>query len=222
MLGFNPFSDLPISSIELPVITGTINVTDENDTADIQAALGQVTTGEISATDENDTASITATVTAGTITGTISVTDENDTANIIAVNEAQPSEMDMHDGFTKEEVKRFRKLQKKLNEAQQKLIEEKANKDQRRKQAIADVVDPKPIQVKKTELESDAEVKIDTPSIDLNQLNATIINLQRQQEQLLKTVELRNRIAQVQAMLAIHEAQLAAERDDEEALLLLI
>ena len=221
MLGFNPFSDLPISSLELPVITGTINVTDENDTADIQAAIGAVTTGQISATDENDTASITATVT-DVITGTISVTDENDTANIVATNGEQPSEMDMHDGFTKEEVKRFRKLQKKLNEAQQKLIEEKANKDQRRKQAIADVFDPKPIQVKKTELESDTEVKIDTPSIDLNQLNATIINLQRQQEQLLKTVELRTRIAQVQAMLAIHEAQLEAERDDEEALLLLI
>lgn len=198
MLGFNPFSDLPISAIELPVITGTINVTDENDTADIQAAIGSV------------------------ITGTISVTDENDTSNIVATNGEQPSEMDMHDGFTKEEVKRFRKLQKKLNEAQQKLIEEKATKDERRKQAIADVVNPKPIQVKKTELESDAEVKIDTPSIDLNQLNATIINLQRQQEQLLKTVELRTRIAQVQAMLAIHEAQLAAEQDDEEALLLLI
>lgn len=222
MLGFNPFSDLPISSLELPVITGTINVTDENDTADIQAAIGAVTTGQISATDENDTASITATVTAGTITGTISVTDENDTANIIAENNVQPSDIDTHDGFTKEEIKRFRKLQKKLNEAQQKLIEEKAKKDQRRKQAIADVVDPKPIQVKKTELESDAEVKIDIPSIDLNQLNATIINLERQQEQLLKTVELRTRMAQLQAMLAIHEAQIAAERDDEEALLLLI
>ena len=222
MLGFNPFSDLPLSSLELPVITGTIYVTDENDTADIQAAIGAVTTGQISATDENDTASITATVTAGTITGTISVTDENDTANIIAVNQEQPSEIDTHDGFTREEVKRFRKLQRKLNEAQQKLIEEKANKDKRRKQSIADVVDPKPTQVKETKVESVSEVKIDKPSIDLETLNATIINLERQQQQLLKTVELRNQLSQAYALLAIHEAQLAAERDDEEALLLLL
>lgn len=222
MLGFNPFSDLPISSLELPVITGTISVTDENDTADIQAAIGAVTTGQISATDESDTADLQATVTTPAITGTISVTDENDTANIIAVNQEQPSEIDTHDGFTKEEVKRYRKLQRKLNEAQQQFIEEKANKDKRRKQSIADVVDPKPTQVKETKVEFVSEVKIDKPSIDLKKLNATIINLERQQQQLLRTVELRNQLAQVHALLAIHEAQLAAERDDEEALLLLI
>jgi hypothetical protein len=157
------------------------------------------------------------------VTGVIYAVDQNDTANLVGTVTGGEVTVDTHDGFTKDEYKRYKKLQKKLAQAEADKIQARKTKSLLRKQQIADLVDPKPVlQVKVTKVESVSEVKIDKPSIDLKKLNATIINLQRQQEQLLKTVELRNQIAQAQAMLAIHEAQMAAERDDEEALLLLI
>jgi len=260
VLGFDPISQHPISDISpLERITGTIYVTDSDDTATITGAvavIGSISdtdgtdtayisganradgyilatdgtdtatltgastiSGSISVTDENDTANL---VGATSISGTIDVTDEDDTANIIGSVVPFPDTIDMHDGFTKEEVKRMKKLQKKLAQAEAAKIQARLDKQLLRKQQIRDLVDPKPVQVNSPKVESVSEVKIDKPSTDLKKLNATIINLQRQQEQLLKTVELRNQIAQAQAMLAIHEAQMAAERDDEEALLLLI
>ena len=156
------------------------------------------------------------------VTGVIYAVDQDDTCNIVGTVTGGNVEVDTHDGFTKEEVKRFKKLQKKLAQAEAAKIQARLDKQFLRKQQIRDLVDPKPSQVKQTKVKSVSEVKIDKPSIDTKKLNATIINLQRQQEQLLKTVELRNQIAQAQALLAIHEAQMAAERDDEEALLLLI
>jgi hypothetical protein len=155
------------------------------------------------------------------VTGVIYAVDQNDSCNFVGtVTGGDVPTIDMHDGFTKEEVKRFKKLQKKLAQAEAAKVQARLDKQVLRKQQLRELVDP--TQVKQTKVESVSEVKIDKPSIDTKKLNATIINLQRQQEQLLKTVELRNQIAQAQAMLAIHEAQMAAERDDEEALLLLI
>ena len=156
------------------------------------------------------------------VTGSIYAIDQDDTCAIIGTVTGGSVEVDTHDGFTRDEVKRYKKLQKKLAQAEAAKIQARLDKQLLRKQQIRDLVDPKPIQVNSPKVKSVSEVKIDKPSIDLKKLNATIINLQRQQEQLLKTVELRNQIAQAQAMLAIHEAQMAAERDDEEALLLLI
>ena len=156
------------------------------------------------------------------VTGVIYAIDQDDTCNLVGTVTGGEITVDTHDGFTKDEYKRFKKLQKKLAQAEAAKIQARLDKQYLRKQQIRDLVDPKPSQVKVTKVESVSEVKIDKPSIDLKKLNATIINLQRQQEQLLKTVELRNQIAQAQALLAIHEAQMAAERDDEEALLLLI
>jgi hypothetical protein len=150
------------------------------------------------------------------VTGAIYAIDENDSCDMIGtVSGGGETTIDMHDGFTKEEVKRYKKLQKKLAQAEAAKVQARLDKQVLRKQQLRELVDP--TQVKVTKVESVSEVKIDKPSIDLKKLNATIINLQRQREQLLKTVELRNQIAQAQAMLAIHEAQMAAERDDEEA-----
>jgi hypothetical protein len=155
------------------------------------------------------------------VTGAIYVVDQNDTCDMVGtVTGGGEITVDTHDGFTKDEYKRYKKLQKKLAQAEAAKVQARLDKQVLRKQQIRNLVDP--TQVKVTKVESVSEVKIDKPSIDLKKLNATIINLQRQQEQLLKTVELRSQLAQAQAMLAIHEAQVAAERDDEEALLLLL
>jgi hypothetical protein len=154
------------------------------------------------------------------VTGAIYVVDQNDSCDLIGTVSGGNLDVDTHDGFTKDEYKRYKKLQKKLAQAEAAKVQARLDKQVLRKQQIRDLVDP--TQVKVTKVESVSEVKIDKPSIDTKKLNATIINLQRQREQLLKTVELRNQVAQAQALLAIHEAQMAAERDDEEALLLLI
>lgn len=158
------------------------------------------------------------------VSGAIYVVDQNDLCDFVGtVSGGGDITIDMHDGFTREEVKRIKKLQKRIAEAEAAKVQARRNKALLRKQQLADLVDPKPVvQVNETKVKSDTEVKIGKPPVDTQRLNATIINLQRQQEQLLKTVELRNQIAQAQAMLAIHEAQMAAERDDEEALLLLL
>jgi hypothetical protein len=154
------------------------------------------------------------------VTGAIYAIDENDSCDLIGTVSGGNLDVDTHDGFTKDEYKRYKKLQKKLAQAEAAKVQARLDKQVLRKQQLRELVDPS--QVKVTKVESVSEVKIDKPSIDTKKLNATIINLQRQREQLLKTVELRNQIAQAQAMLAIHEAQMAAERDDEEALLLLV
>jgi phage repressor protein C with HTH and peptisase S24 domain len=157
------------------------------------------------------------------VTGVIYAVDQNDTCDIIGTVTGGEVTVDTHDGFTKDEIKRYKKMQKRIAQAEAAKVQARRDKSLLRKQQIADLVDPKPVvQVNAPKVKSEAEVKIDKPSIDTKRLNATIINLQRQQQQLLKTVELRNQIAQAQAMLAIHEAQMAAERDDEEALLLLL
>lgn len=157
------------------------------------------------------------------VTGAIYAVDQNDSCDIVGTVTGGEVTVDTHDGFTKDEVKRYKKMQKRIAQAEAAKVQARRDKALLRKQQIADLVNPKPVvQVNVPKVKSEAEVKIDKPSIDTKRLNATIINLQRQQQQLLKTVELRNQIARAQAMLAIHEAQMAAERDDEEALLLLL
>jgi phage repressor protein C with HTH and peptisase S24 domain len=157
------------------------------------------------------------------VTGVIYAVDQNDSCDIVGTVTGGEVTVDTHDGFTKDEIKRYKKMQKRIAQAEAAKVQARRDKSLLRKQQIADLVNPKPVvQVNVPKVKSEAEVKIDKPSIDTKRLNATIINLQRQQQQLLKTVELRNQIAQAQAMLAIHEAQMAAERDDEEALLLLL
>ena len=192
----------------------------QNNAFQLDAFQIGVVSGYISANDSPDTAALEGTV-SGTVEvyGTISATDQNDVATLLGTI-TSANVPDTHDGFTKEEYKRYKKLQKKIAQAEAQIVQARLDKRLARKQLIKDLVDP--TQVKESEVNSVSEVKIDKPSIDLKKLNATIINLQRQQQQLLKTVELRNQIARAQAQLAIHEAQMAAERDDEEALLLLM
>lgn len=155
------------------------------------------------------------------VTGVLFAIDQNDTCDIVGTVTGGNVEVDTHDGFTREEVKRMKRLQKKIAQAEAQIVQARLDKRLARKQLIKDLVDP--TQVKETKVESVSEVKIDKPSIDLKKLNANLINLEQRKQQLLRTIELRQEVARAQTALAIHQAQLeAAERDDEEALLLLI
>jgi hypothetical protein len=156
------------------------------------------------------------------VTGVIYAVDQNDSCGLIGtVSGGGEITMDMHDGFTKEEVKRIKKLQKKIAQAEADKIQARREKSLLRKQQIRDLVDP--TQVKVTKVESEAEVKIVKPTIDTKRINAVLANLERQKQELLQAVAYRNEIVRAQTQLAILEAKARAdELDDEEALLMLL
>ena len=77
MLGFNPLSSHALSDIALPLITGSISVTDSNDSATLTAKVA--ITGNISATDGTDTSIIYA---QELVSGYILATDGQDTATL--------------------------------------------------------------------------------------------------------------------------------------------
>ena len=218
MLGFRPFSTNPISDILLPVITGTISATDQNDTASINGYDESL--GYISATDQNDTATITGNVVSSSITGTISATDQDDTANIQGQNGVVV--LDTHDGFTKQERDRLKRIQKKLAQAERKKLDAYKAAQEARKAGIKELIDPTPkSKVKQNKVQSIQEVSADIPS-ELTKFDDTIARLVKEQQELLHGAMLRQELIRVQTQLAIHEAMRLQELDDEEALLLLL
>jgi inorganic pyrophosphatase len=219
MLGFTPLSTNPISDNKLPAITGTLYAVDQNDTANINGY--ELDTGYISATDQNDTASITGSVVSAGVVGSINVTDQNDTANIQGTV-ANPSTMDMHDGFTKKEYERLKRIQKKIAQAERKKLEAYKAAQEARKSAIKELVDPSPKRKEKeNKVQFIQEVSADIPS-DLTKFDDTIARLVKEQEQLVQAAFYRNELARIQTQLAILEAKRVQDLDDEEALLLLL
>lgn len=172
-------------------------------------------TGAIYAIDQNDSCSISTQV---VISGSISATDQNDSCDITGTV-SQPSAIDTHDGFTPEEVKRWKKLQKKLAQLEAKKRQALLDKRTKRRKQLEDIVSPPVAQIQQPIVESLEEVKEGKPPLDIKQVNAVIANLERQKQLLLKAVANRQEIARLQALI---EAQQRAEAEDEETLLLLM
>jgi fructose-1,6-bisphosphatase len=123
--------------------------------------------------------------------------------------------------YSQEELKRIQKLQKKIAERQRKLEQSVKDANENRKQAIRNLVDPKPIQVKKSKVQS-LQVKADIPSVDTEELRQSISYLERQLDNIQQAVANRQEFARLQAHLRVLEAKRLAELDDEEALLILM
>ena len=177
-------------------------------------------TGYIQATDGDDTANIQGLITIPA--GFIDTTDSNDTALLVgSVTEAG---FDTHDGFTKEEIRRARNLDRKIREKQLALYKAQQEAKKRRKQQLRDAIDPPKVvaKVKTNKLQSIQEVKADIPSVDTTELEQSIAYLENQRSKLARAVELRKQQAYIQAQLAILEAQRQAELDDEESILMLL
>ena len=172
-------------------------------------------TGVIYAIDQNDSCSISAET---VISGSISATDQNDTCDIVGTV-SQPSTIDTHDGFTPEEVKKWKKLQKKLAQLEAKKRQALLDKRTKRRKQIEDIVSPPVAEIQQPIIESVEEVKEGKPPLDIKQVNAVIANLERQKLLLLKAVANRQEVARLQALI---EAQQRAELDDEESILLLM
>lgn len=126
---------------------------------------------------------------------------------------------DTHDGFTREEIKRAKELDKKLEKARIKLIEAQKAQKLARKQQISDLVSPPVAKIQQTELQS-------TPSVEPLQkiIKATqeIKRLEAKREELERLVALRAKQSYFEAQLAIIQAKMKAELDDEESILALL
>ena len=202
-------------------VDGVIDTTDSPDTAQFTGAVA--VNGVLSAIDGTDTASLTGEV---GVEGIIFTTDENDVALLIGElgPEPSPTGVDTHDGFTQEEIRRARNLDRKLRAKQLELYKAQQEAKQRRKQQLRDAIDPPKVvaKAKQNKLQSIQEVKAGTPPVDTTELEQSIAYLENQRSKLSRAVELRKQQAYISAQLAILEAQRQAELDDEESLLMLL
>ena len=158
------------------------------------------------------------------VEGFIYVVDSDDSCLITGtVTGGDNPDLAGHDGFTPEEIRRAKALDKKLAEQQRKLNEAIKQQNADRKSAIRDLVDPRPVaKVKKTKVESKPKVKADIPSVDTQALERSISNLEAQKNNILRTVAYRQEAQRLKEYLDYLEAQRLAELDDEETLLALL
>jgi len=140
----------------------------------------------------------------------------------INITPTPPSRVGGDDAWTKEELKRYKAIQKKLRQAEEKRIAALKDDAQSRKQTIADLVDPPKVNKRKqNKVQSNQEVSVDIPS-NLANIDRYIANLVKQQQDLQAAVALREAKLRLEQELAIIEARQQAELDDEVALLLLL
>ena len=131
---------------------------------------------------------------------------------------------DTHDGFTPEEIRRAKNLDRKIREKELALLKAQRADREARKARIKGLVDPPKIvaKQKQNKLQSIQEVKAGIPPVDTTELEQSIAYLENQRSKLLRAVELRREQGKIRARLAILETQRLAEQDDEESILLLI
>ena len=124
--------------------------------------------------------------------------------------------------WTPEERKRRKQLDKKLRLAEEKRIAFVKSDQESRKQAIRNLIDPKPVASKQqSKVQSNQQVSEDTPS-EVTKYDALIANLERQKQDLFDAVLIRQAKVQLEQELAVLEAKRKQELDDEEAILLLL
>ena len=146
---------------------------------------------------------------------------QNDAFQIV-ITPPTPSGPTGGDGWTAEEWKRYKALDKKRRKAEEKRIEALKEDAKNRKQTIADLVDPKPVApIQQNKVQSNQEVSVDIPS-NLANIDRYIANLVRQQQDLQTAVAMREAKLRLEQEIAILEAKRQAELDDEEAILLLL
>jgi methionine synthase I (cobalamin-dependent) len=123
------------------------------------------------------------------------------------------------DAWTLEERKRYKALQKKLRIAEEKRIAaQKADQDAR-KDFIREQVSPTP-KVSKNKSDNVESVSVEKQKEIVN-YNALIANLERQKQDLLNGILIRQAKERLELEIAILEAKRLAELDDEESIIAL-
>lgn len=182
-----------LDAFQIDYVSGSISATDQLDTAAFVAFFGDVVTGIISTTDAVDTCAISAYI------GT-------------------PVTPDTHDGFTPDDIRRAKELDKKAAKARQKLLEAQKAQKQLRKQQIRDTITPPVAKTQQPKVESDKEAK-EQALQKVIAASAALKRIEQQRQELYKAVQLRQEQARIMTELAIMRAK---ELDDEESVLALL
>ena len=123
------------------------------------------------------------------------------------------------DGWTKEEWKRAQTLDKKLRQAEEKRMSALKADQEARKDFIREQISPTPKVSKRK------QVNVESASVekqsDVIKYDALIANLERQRQDLLNAVLIRQAKERLEQEIAILDAKRLAELDDEEAILAL-
>ena len=119
--------------------------------------------------------------------------------------------------WTPEERKRYKALQKKLRIAEEKRMAAQKADQEARKDFIREQVSPTP---KADVVESPQEI-VEAKQKAIVNYDALIANLERQREDLLNAVLIRQAKERLEQEIAVLEAKRLAELDDEEAILAL-
>ena len=123
--------------------------------------------------------------------------------------------MDMHDGISKEELKRIREIQKQLRKAENERNRLRIEKTKARKELITNLVSPK-----KVAKVVENKVKLIEPKIE--KVEFDIQSLVDQKDRIIREIALRQEQARLQMEFAIFEAKRKAELDDEESILAIL
>ena len=123
--------------------------------------------------------------------------------------------------WTKKELERVQKLNKKIAERQRLLEKEIKDANASRKQSFKDLIDPV-AKVKQTKVQSKQEVKADIPLAETEDLQRSISYLERQRDNILAAVAYRKQQTLIQEHLRVLEAKRLEELDDEESILILL
>jgi hypothetical protein len=121
------------------------------------------------------------------------------------------------DAWTPEERKRYKALQKKLKKAEDARMAAQKADQEARKDLIREQISPTP---KADVVESPQEI-VEAQQKAIVNYDALIANLERQREDLLNAVLIRQAKERLEQEIAILEAKRLAELDDEEAILAL-
>jgi len=124
-------------------------------------------------------------------------------------------EMDMHDGITKEELKRIRALLKKRQQAENERNRLRIEKIRARKEALTNLIDPK-------EVRKVIEVKVKSIQPKIEKVDFDIQSLENERQKLIHAIQVRQEIYTLNMQLAIQNAKTRADQDDEEAILILL
>jgi hypothetical protein len=121
------------------------------------------------------------------------------------------------DAWTPEERKRYKALQKKLRKAEEARMAAQKADQEARKDFIREQVSPTP----KADVVESPQKIVEAKQKEIVNYDALIANLERQREDLLNAVLIRQAKEQLEQEIAILEAKRLAELDDEEAILAL-
>lgn len=151
------------------------------------------------------------------VTGSIYVIDENDVATLMGNVTGGGESIDMHDGGHK----KFKKLQNKIQKAQEERDRLFAEINARRRLGLREQIAPETIERVK-EIEVQSEEQVASPSKQIENVEYRLNYLLLQQQYLLRSMVQRQAQAQFDAYMAKLKADYEQNLEDEETLLALL